>query len=124
LSGKDKRETFERLIAENRLGGLALLRNLRLMQKAEVPRQTIANAIEAMRTDRVLPYRFIAAARYAPDFEPELESAVLKSLKGLVRLPRPHAASDRRVGIDVLSAVGTVRDDSRRSGLRSGDPRP
>jgi 60 kDa SS-A/Ro ribonucleoprotein len=86
-SGKDKRGTFERLIAENRLGGLALLRNLRLMQKAEVPRKTIADAIDAMRTDRVLPYRFITAARYAPDFEPELESAMLKSIKGLVRLP-------------------------------------
>jgi 60 kDa SS-A/Ro ribonucleoprotein len=86
-SGKDKRGTFERLIAENRLGGLALLRNLRLMQKAEVPRKTIADAIDAMRTDRVLPYRFITAARYAPDFEPELEAAMLKSIKGLVRLP-------------------------------------
>jgi 60 kDa SS-A/Ro ribonucleoprotein len=86
-SGKDKRETFERLIAENRLGGLALLRNLRLMQKAEVPREMIADAIEAMRTDRVLPYRFITAARYAPDFEPELESAMLKSLNSHVRLP-------------------------------------
>src|ERR1700730_11180812 len=86
-SGKDKRETFERLIAENRLGGRALLRNLRMMQKAEVPRKTIADAIDAMRTDRVLPYRFITAARYAPDFEPELESAMLKSIKGHVRLP-------------------------------------
>ncbi|GCC47734.1 hypothetical protein chiPu_0031822, partial [Chiloscyllium punctatum] len=54
-SGKDKRGTFERLIAKNRLGGLALLRNLRLMQKAEVPRRTIAEAIDAMRTDRILP---------------------------------------------------------------------
>ena len=85
-SGKDKRETFERLIAENRLGGLALLRNLRLMQKAEVPRRTIADAIEAMRTDRILPYRFITAARYAPDFEPELEAAMLKSVKDYARL--------------------------------------
>lgn len=85
-SGKDKRETFERLIAENRLGGLALLRNLRLMQKAEVPRRIIADAIEAMRTDRILPYRFITAARYAPDFEPELEAAMLKSVKDYARL--------------------------------------
>ena len=84
--GKDKRETFERLIAEKKLGGLALLRNLRLMQKAEVPRKTIAQAIEAMRTDRILPYRFISAARYAPDFEPELEAAMLKSVKDYVRL--------------------------------------
>jgi hypothetical protein len=85
-SGSDKRETFERLIAEKKLGGLALLRNLRLMQKAEVPRETIAGAIEAMRVDRILPYRFITAARYAPDFEPELESAMLKSITDQTRL--------------------------------------
>ncbi|MDE1938605.1 MAG: TROVE domain-containing protein, partial [Alphaproteobacteria bacterium] len=84
--GKDKRETFERLIAEKKLGGLALLRNLRLMQNAGVERATIGEAIKAMRTDRILPYRFIAAARYAPDFEPELESAMLKSLGGHARL--------------------------------------
>jgi len=86
-AGKSKRETFERLIAEKKLGGMALLRNLRLMQKAEVRRGTIAYAINAMRTDRILPYRFITAARYAPDFEPELETAMLKSIKDHVRLP-------------------------------------
>lgn len=86
-AGKNKRETFERLIAERKLGGLALLRNLRLMQNALVPRETIAGAIEAMRTDRILPYRFITAARYAPDFEPELGAAMLKSVKDHVRLP-------------------------------------
>ncbi|TGN89531.1 VWA domain-containing protein [Bradyrhizobium yuanmingense] len=86
-AGKNKRETFERLIAERKLGGLALLRNLRLLQNAQVPRETIAGAIEAMRTDRILPYRFITAARYAPDFEPELEAAMLKSIKDHVRLP-------------------------------------
>jgi hypothetical protein len=99
-SGKDKRESFERLIAENKLGSLALLRNLRLMQKAEVPRKTIAGAIEAMRTDRVLPYRFITAARYAPDFEPELESAMLKSVKGYARL-----AGRTRLLIDVSGSM-------------------
>ena len=82
-SGKNKRATFERLIVENKLGGLALLRNLRLMQKAEVPRSTIADAIAAMRTDPILPYRFISAARYAPDFE----SAMLNSIKDYARLP-------------------------------------
>ena len=84
--GKDKAETFERLIAEKKLGGLALLRNLRLMQKAGVAKATIAGAIDAMRVDRILPYRFIAAARYAPDLEPELEGAMLKSIKDHVRL--------------------------------------
>jgi len=57
------------------------------MRKAEVPRKIVADAIATMRTDRILPYRFITAARYAPDFEPELESAMLKSIKGYARLP-------------------------------------
>jgi 60 kDa SS-A/Ro ribonucleoprotein len=86
-SGHDKRETFERLIAEKKLGGLALLRNLRLMQKAGVEREMIAAAISAMRVDRILPYRFIAAARYAPDFEHELETAMLRSIDGYAHLP-------------------------------------
>ena len=84
--GSDKREAFERLIQEKKLGGLALLRNLRLMQKAEVSRETIARGLDAMRVDRILPYRFITAARYAPDFEPELEKAMLKSIKDQPRL--------------------------------------
>jgi 60 kDa SS-A/Ro ribonucleoprotein len=100
-SGGDKRETFERLIAEKRLGALALLRNLRLMQKADVPREIIAGAIEAMRVDRILPYRFITAARYAPDFEPELEAAMLKSVKDYARL-----ASRTRLLIDVSGSMG------------------
>ena len=85
-AGKDKRETFERLIADKKLGGLALLRNLRLMQNAGVERAAITGALAEMRTDRILPFRFIAAARYAPDFEEELESAMLKSIKGYARL--------------------------------------
>ncbi|MGJ5071370.1 TROVE domain-containing protein [Bradyrhizobium oligotrophicum] len=86
-AGADKRGSFERLLSEKRLGALALLRNLRLMQQAGVPRAIIAAAIETMRTDRLLPYRFITAARRAPDFEPELEAAMLRSIKGYQRLP-------------------------------------
>ncbi|MBX3511373.1 MAG: TROVE domain-containing protein [Hyphomonadaceae bacterium] len=85
--GADKKETFERLIAENKLGAMALLRNLRGMLHAKVPRKTIAKALEAMRTDRVLPYRFIAAARHAPELEPELETAMFASVKGHETLP-------------------------------------
>ena len=84
--GADKRETFERLIAEKKLGALALLRNLRGMQVAGVPKRTIATALDDMRVDRVLPYRFIAAARYAPDLEPELENAMFRSIEGHARL--------------------------------------
>lgn len=99
-AGKDKRESFERLIADKKLGSLALLRNLRLMQNAGVERATIAGALGEMRTDRILPFRFIAAARYAPDFEEELESAMLKSIKGYTRL-----AGRTRLLIDVSGSM-------------------
>jgi 60 kDa SS-A/Ro ribonucleoprotein len=105
-TGYDKRETFERLIGEKKLGGLALLRNLRLMQDAGVPREVIAGAIADMRVERILPYRFIAAARYAPDFEPELESAMLRSIEGYAHLP-----GRTRLLIDVSGSM-----DSRLSG--------
>lgn len=85
--GADKKATFERLIAEKKLGALALLRNLRGMQVAGVPKSVIAKALDEMRTERVLPYRFIAAAHYAPDLEPELEHAMLRSIEGHARLP-------------------------------------
>src|SRR5215813_12797426 len=84
--GAEKKETFERLIAEKKLGALALLRNLRGMQLAGVPKETIGKALEAMKTDRVLPYRFIAAAQHAPDLEPELEQAMFASIKGHAKL--------------------------------------
>jgi 60 kDa SS-A/Ro ribonucleoprotein len=56
------------------------------MQAAGVKRAAIAGALEAMRVDRILPYRFITAARHAPDLEPELEAAMLKSIEGAPRL--------------------------------------
>jgi 60 kDa SS-A/Ro ribonucleoprotein len=99
-AGKDKRTAFERLIAENKLGALALLRNLRLMQTVGVPKMTISAAIGRMRTDRVLPYRFVTAARYAPDLEPELEEAMLKSLEG-----RPALTGKTRLLVDVSGSM-------------------
>lgn len=85
--GADKKETFTRLLAEEKLGALALLRNLRNMQQAGVPAAAIREGLAKMKTERVLPFRFITAARYAPDLEPELETAMFKCLEGHERLP-------------------------------------
>lgn len=79
-AGKDKKETWERLIAEKKLGALALLRNLRNMQQAGVAENTIAVALAEANVERILPYRFIAAARYAQQLEPTLEITMYKCL--------------------------------------------
>ena len=86
-AGKDKRETWVRLMAEGKLGALALLRNLRNMQAAKVPEDAIRAALAMAKVDRVLPFRFIAAARYAPTLEPELEALMFRCLEGASKLP-------------------------------------
>ncbi|SNT21418.1 TROVE domain-containing protein [Granulicella rosea] len=86
-AGGDKRMHWERLLAERRLGALALLRNLRNMKAADVPGELVTEALDQMRTDRVLPFRFLAAARYAPQWEPALERAMFRSLGDADRLP-------------------------------------
>jgi hypothetical protein len=86
-SGADKREAWERLLTENKLGALALLRNLRNMREASVDEELVLKALRSMKTERVLPFRFLAAARYAPQWEAALEEAMLKSVAAQAKLP-------------------------------------
>jgi len=79
-SGADKREAWTRLLAENKLGALALLRNLRNMREAGVEDEFVLAALRGANTQRVLPFRFLAAARYAPQWEEALEQLMLKSV--------------------------------------------
>lgn len=85
-AGADKRETFERLMAERKLGALAFLRNLRNMQEAGVSYETLAAYAQGINVERVLPFRFVAAARYAPTLEPVLESLMFKCVADAERL--------------------------------------
>lgn len=84
--GANKKDTFERLIAERKLGALALLRNLRNMQDAKVPEAVIIGGLATMNVERVLPFRFIAAARYAPRLEQFLEAAMFRCVEGVPKL--------------------------------------
>lgn len=85
-AGKDKRETFERLIAEKKLGGLALLRNLRNMVQAGVPRDAMRSALDSARFQGVLPFQFISAARHAPGLEADIEARMLESAAEMPKL--------------------------------------
>ena len=86
-AGADKREAWERLLREQKLGALALLRNLRNMRDAGVDESLVLSALSSMNTARVLPFRFLAAARYAPQWEESLEQAMLKSVVAAEKLP-------------------------------------
>ena len=90
LSGNvdtSKKDKWERLLKENKLGALALLRNLRNMEQENVDMSLVKTALQEIKTERVLPFRFIAAAQHAPQLEPELEVGMLKCLANHEKLP-------------------------------------
>ena len=84
--GEAKKESWERLLSENKLGALALIRNLRNMLGVGVDDNHIRRALREMKTERVLPFRFLAAVRHAPRFAPELEAAMLRNLSDQPKL--------------------------------------
>lgn len=85
-AGADKKETFTRLIQEQKLGALALLRNLRNMEQVGVSREVIEKAILEANVSKVLPFRFISAAKYAPALEPVIEQKMFEALKDVPKL--------------------------------------
>jgi hypothetical protein len=80
-NGGSKKAKWERLLKEQRLGAMALLRNLRNMKHAQVDDALVVRALKQMKPARVLPFRFIAAARYAPQWEEYLEAGMLECLR-------------------------------------------
>lgn len=117
-SGGDKREHWTRLLEEDRLGGLALLRNLRNMKDAGVDEGLVRHAIVTGNFRRVLPFRFIAAAMHVPHLEDVLEQAMFKALEGAPTLPGKTALllDNSRSMHAPLSA----RSDLQRTGAAAG----
>lgn len=87
-AGKDKKETFTRLISEKKLGYMALLRNLRNMEETQISRSLVESALlEGASGSKVLPYRFVAAARFSPSYAATISGAMLKAIKDVNPLP-------------------------------------
>ena len=80
-AGQDGKEVFERLMTGETLGGFAFLRNLRKMQELKCDKDLIKSYFNVANFSKILPYRFIAAARYAPNLEPELEKAMFRGIE-------------------------------------------
>lgn len=85
--GADKAVTFSRLMHEKKLGALAFLRNLRNMVSAGISEKEIRAYAKSVNVDRVLPFRYIAAATIVPQFEDMLEEMMLRSLSTAEKLP-------------------------------------
>jgi hypothetical protein len=113
--GDSKREAWERLLTRRKLGSLALLRNLRNMRETGVNEALVLAALAEMKTERVLPFRFLAAARHAPQWEDALEKAMFRCLEG-----RDHGlAGHTLLLVDVSGSMDAAI--SRKSEMRRAD---
>lgn len=83
----DKKTAWTRLLAENKLGALAFIRNLRNMTEAGVDRDLITAYAKTVNTERVLPFRFITAARENKPLEDILEPLMLRAAGERPKLP-------------------------------------
>lgn len=111
--GADKAETFTRLLSEGKLGYLALLRNLRNMVEAGVDTGLIREAIIARKgAHRVLPFRYVAAARACPQMEPFIDQALCEAVSS-----GPMLAGKTAILVDVSGSMGarlSVKSDLTR----------
>jgi len=98
---ENKKEAWERLLSENKLGALALLRNLRNFEQTGVDRDLVRTALKRCKTDRVLPFRFITAVNHAPRWQAELEDLMLRAVEGKKLLKGKTV-----VAIDVSGSMG------------------
>src|SRR5499427_9400875 len=57
------------------------------MKEAGVEDELVLAALRAMKTDRVLPFRFLAAARHAPQWEEMFEKTMLAAVARQEKLP-------------------------------------
>jgi hypothetical protein len=114
--GADKKAAFERLLSERKLGYLALLRNLRNMATAGVDAKLVRKAIVARKggAHRVYPFRYVAAARAAPQFEPWLDEALRATIGEM-----PKFAGKTFVLVDVSGSMELAL--SRKSDLQRID---
>ena len=110
-----KREAWERLLADRKLGALALLRNLRNLYQTGVSEELVMAALAAVKTDRVLPFRFLAAARSAPQWEQALEGAMFRALEGRTA----HLSGHTVLLVDVSGSMESTL--SGRSEMRRTD---
>lgn len=86
-AGKDKKQTWERLLSEKKLGYMALLMNLRNMEQAKVDRTMVEDAlINGAAKSKALPFRFVAAHKHAPGYAQALSEAMVRAIEGEAKL--------------------------------------
>lgn len=100
--GMPKKDVFTKLITEDKLGYMALLANLRNCEESGVDRAIVEKALlDGAEGSWALPYRFLTAAKYAPQLEPALDKAMVKAASAL-----PKMAGRTLLVVDLSGSMG------------------
>ena len=83
----EKAAVWTKLITEGKLGGKAMLMNIRNMQNAGVARPIIEQGLRELKGSMLLPLDFLKAMRESQGFDREIENAMLKTYENLPKLP-------------------------------------
>ncbi|MBP9778629.1 MAG: VWA domain-containing protein [Rickettsiaceae bacterium] len=97
-----KRAAWELLLDENKLGALALLKNLRGMQQCNVPNSKIVEALNRANPQMLLPIDFIRAADNAPSLVRPIEDLMFRCLSQFKKL-----AGETLFILDVSGSMGS-----------------
>lgn len=97
----EKKNLWERLIQENKLGASALLKNLRNMESVGVKPSFIREALNKANVDMILPMNYFSAAKYAPTYVREIENMMLKSCAQF-----PKMKGHTIIVVDVSGSMG------------------
>lgn len=82
-AGSNKRQTWERLLRDGKLGYMALLMNLRSMVEVGVDRPLIIKRLmDGAENSKALPFRFITAMKHAPSLAQVLSAAMEAAISG------------------------------------------
>lgn len=84
--GEDKKATWTYLIENGKIGGLAMLRNIRNMREAGVDKKVIEKGLVELKSSMLLPMNFLQAADNNPEFKRQIEDAMIESYKNLPKL--------------------------------------
>lgn len=83
---EDKKNVWERLISERKLGASAFLKNMRNMVSVGVNSKIISDGLQNINAEMLLPLDFFKAAKYAPGYIREIEDALYKCMSAWPKL--------------------------------------
>lgn len=84
-AGNDKKQSFEKLLTEGKLGKLAIIRNFRNMHESGVPKDLVER--ELLKNGRpLLPFQFLMAAKCCPHWEDLADKSMIQSIENKPKL--------------------------------------